>query len=851
MRINPIVDRLLCAMAAIFLAVMLCVSSADSQDAPPTFIPDSGPISISGSPAQLCVLPEDPALIRGFTVSVSMDGGGSYGYATLEISFDSTIALPAQRAFVLRLTPTGRHFPARNATVVEIPITAEQGKRQTVIKRRIPKWTIFGEYDVALIEDGKQVADYVATLSSTNAQNRLRSVEHMVSDEYFNKIVGTDSAIRQQVNTPQSGWMVQPIIVKQLPNDWRDYRQVDAILLTYPELKSVMESADPTVGDALRDWVLMGGTIVINGCDDSETLSATLDFKASADKVLTDEFADYVTEILTRTKDNLLKHRAFEDRIKLIRDTMDELAVDAPSDDLSVPASDATGSSDGESATEMMSEPMMVQLGKRVLEKLGRTGKQAIDEQAAMSSDGMMAMGSPDMYNTDPWTVLNELDNLRPPVQTDVTREGLPTKNYVSAVAQYNESVAAEIERHDALFDRWMVAPVGGGRVIWTTSTIPMTPSEMEALHWWTPYRASAMLRRGIDPFVGDSRSARWMIPGVAQPPVYTFMGLLGLFVILVGPIAYRQTSKAGRSHLMFAIAPVLAILTTAALLGYSFTADGFGTKTRVRQLTWVDGHSGDAAERVRATYFAGISPSQGLRFDGAAEVMPYHNNRSTAWEEFDDAVDPDAAMARVVVDEDGLRLGRSFLPARSQEQFISSRPRMKVGTLQLTPSIGGSQPPTVTSTMGFELTQLVVRDADGAYWTVDGLDANAQGVKLTALPSDPAANEASKKIGKMYSKYRPIAGFTGNTQSSTTTPSYGYNRRTLDMISTINSRIDTGDSGVTDGVMEDWLTRKMLLTGELPRKSFVALSDVTRDVIAVPDAEVVESIRYVFGTLR
>ena len=109
----------------------------------------------------------------------------------------------------------------------------------------------------------------------------------------------------------------------------------------------------------------------------------------------------------------------------------------------------------------------------------------------------------------------------------------------------------------------------------------------------------------------------KWLVPGVAQPPVYVLVTLLTIFVILVGPVAYRRTTKAGRGHLMFVIAPVLAVVTTVSMFAYGLAADGVSTIARIRQITWVDGATGAAGERVRATYFAPISPGDGLNVSG------------------------------------------------------------------------------------------------------------------------------------------------------------------------------------------------------------------------------------------
>jgi hypothetical protein len=366
------------------------------------------------------------------------------------------------------------------------------------------------------------------------------------------------------------------------------------------------------------------------------------------------------------------------------------------------------------------------------------------------------------------------------------------------------------------------------------------TPSNA---HWsilagFLDHRVSPTLRRGVDPLIGDRRFSRWMIPGVAQPPVYTFMGLLTVFVVLVGPIAYRRTAKYGRGYLMFAIAPALALLTTLAMFGYGIFSDGFGTTARVRQLTWVDGRSGHAGERVRSTYFAGVRPSEGMRFAGDAEVMVYREGTGQSWEDLDRL--STAYLGKVTVDADSQRLDATFLPSRQQRQFITHAPRRDVGYLQLIPDPNGIEPPEVSSGFEFVLREAIVRDDEARYWAVENLPGGE--VKVTR---PLATRDASKLLGRLYNDYRPLSEVRESRSSRRS-----YNNEIYDVVVDINRSLET-KVAVNEGLFEFWLQRNIQTNGEIPNGHFVAISDVSPDVIAVEGTEVSSSIRYVFGTLR
>ncbi len=393
--------------------------------------------------------------------------------------------------------------------------------------------------------------------------------------------------------------------------------------------------------------------------------------------------------------------------------------------------------------------------------------------------------------------------------------------------AQWNEQV-------------WM-QPAGAGLVIGIRQGAAAVPSRT---HWTIAARtlgarASPTLRRGVDPLIGDGRFARWLIPGVAQPPVYTFMGLLTAFVILVGPIAYRRTAKIERSYLMFAIAPALALVTTLAMFGYGIVSDGFGTVVRVRQVTWVDGRSGDAGERVRSTYFAGVRPGDGLRFPGDAEVIGYPQGTGESWEDHNKLTPQ--TIGKVLIRSDSQTFDSSFLPSRQQRQFIVHQPRNNVGYLSLTPDPDTTAAPKIESSFDFVLHEVLVRDDRGDYWFVDNL--NSGRAQLSEAVDQKAA---SKLLGRLYNDHRPIS----TVRETRRQPNRNYNLEVYDVIADINRQLGA-KANITEGLFEQWLQQNMQTLGEIPDGHFVATADISSDVLAVQGCQSVASIRYIIGTLR
>lgn len=372
---------------------------------------------------------------------------------------------------------------------------------------------------------------------------------------------------------------------------------------------------------------------------------------------------------------------------------------------------------------------------------------------------------------------------------------------------------------------------VGAGMIVRFSESSPLPVAA--TLSATIPLRGAPVLRRGVEPMMGDPRFFQWTVPGVAQPPVYTFIGLLTAFVVLVGPIAYRRTTKHGRGYLIFAIAPILALMTTTAMFAYGILADGFGTQARVRQLTYVDGESGNAGERIRAAYFAGIRPQSGMRFDENSMVFPYPDSTGNSWESL--MRQPPALMRLIDVGDSFQRFGPSFLPSRRQQGFVTTRPRRSIGRLRF-----DSANRQATSEFGFDLRRLVIRDHEGKTWLLDELPAGAQ--SKCRLPEK--VNEASSQLGSMYNEYWLTSDIRQTRRRAVVN-----DREVRDLIANLNPKVGS-TSVVVDGLFEDYLIDMMKNNPALPLGTFVGMSDVSEDAVAVPGTQLRASVRYVFGTL-
>ncbi len=254
---------------------------------------------------------------------------------------------------------------------------------------------------------------------------------------------------------------------------------------------------------------------------------------------------------------------------------------------------------------------------------------------------------------------------------------------------------------------------------------------------WTTVVRATGgeqldwTARTGIHVPGGNTQFWSLLIAAVGQPPVKSFIGLNTLFVLIVGPICYWYLRRRQHLFLLFFVAPALALLVTGGLVVYAYLADGVRTRTRVRQITWVDPQAGYQVTQARQTYFAVLDSRRGLAFPNDAAVYPvlrgsirsdYRYRRN----------DLSGIEGTVTASDDQLQFRGCFLPPRAQVQVLVANPEARAETLQW--MVADTQV-SVTNRLDYGLRDLTIRDQAGKLWQAAAVQSG-ETVSLTRLPS-------------------------------------------------------------------------------------------------------------------
>jgi hypothetical protein len=215
---------------------------------------------------------------------------------------------------------------------------------------------------------------------------------------------------------------------------------------------------------------------------------------------------------------------------------------------------------------------------------------------------------------------LNQYSQLYAPVEPEEIAK-------IEAAVEHNQHIDALQEETSA---QWFaIRPVGMGTVtVFAIDHPDLSRGEARELSWTITQslltdRLSWDIRHGNVPDQGNDNFNDFLIPDVGAAPVTAFQVLLSLFVLGIGPVNYFFLKGREKLPLLLITVPVAAAVTTLLLLIYGFTSEGFGTMVRARSFTLLDQKANSVVCWSRLSYFAGMSPSEGLDFPRDTLIYP------------------------------------------------------------------------------------------------------------------------------------------------------------------------------------------------------------------------------------
>jgi len=727
-------------------------------------------------------LPERGAKTSGFTVAISCEELRLFGDVPFRIRLDSSGGpFTADRSLTIRINPAPRTTqpPGRDCEY-ELPIKIAQGTSTIEKTFYLPKWSVGGELDVVVIENRRPIDGYEGRLLGTPATPNLADIFWMESAESrFGWIVNDD---KDEPDTRVLMAMLAPELLSL-----SDIRTSPGFPFGEPfrQFRVVKQDDLPTDWrgfDTVDVWVIEAQTLTSLFKNNPKIGLALRNY------ILCGGTVWVIGDLEDRELEQLLRLPAHdpEDTEKAIVSAIDGV----------------------------LQFPDLSRYNEyRATQSTSYGLSRAYLRELSMRLNGGGWMGA----QASSGTMIDKIfdDNL-------------------AWLETLQQSGASPIAADDYSF-----RPMGLGLVVVcrASSPLPGTPNQWLTMGTLSGPAFSETAIRAVDPCFGDRRYWDWIIPDVAQPPVYTFIGLLLVFTIIVGPISYRKFTKLGRGYLMMFVAPLLAFATTLMMFAYGLVADGLSTRARIREITWIGDRDQNAMRYSRATYFAGVSPSGGLRFPANAIVLPYQLASVESW--YEASTMEHTTIGSIRLSDESMEMDRGFLPSRQQKQFITYRPVEDVGTIVFI----GQSPTQIRNTTAMALRDGVICDQAGEYFSFSAIEPKSV---ATATPITKAA--AGELLSTLYTLQRPIAP----AGVSTTRRQGEY---TMDLVAAMqlrDPRRQTTSTPVTSGEsrIEGWLRTTLQIESQLSPGMFVALSEVTEDCIAVPGSELDESIHFVVGVM-
>jgi hypothetical protein len=226
----------------------------------------------------------------------------------------------------------------------------------------------------------------------------------------------------------------------------------------------------------------------------------------------------------------------------------------------------------------------------------------------------------------------------------------------------------------------------------------------------------------------------KFLIPGVGEAPVVSFLLLVSLFAVAIGPVNYLLLGRQRRLYLLLLTVPVGAALVTVSLFAFALFSDGFSMRLRMRSFADLDQQTGRAAVWSRQSYYAAMAPSQGLVFPEDATVFPIAHEPSARGND----------RATLLAWDGDQQLRRGFLSSRTATQFMVCRATTSKARLLVTEGTQGSQPPKVENRLATRIQYVLLRDSRGDYFAGQAI-ADQQSKELGKIDLTAAATAMSK----------------------------------------------------------------------------------------------------------
>jgi hypothetical protein len=364
------------------------------------------------------------------------------------------------------------------------------------------------------------------------------------------------------------------------------------------------------------------------------------------------------------------------------------------------------------------------------------------------------------------------------------------------------------------------------GRVVAMARSQPFT-GDAAQFQWvfntFGPWRWKWRFRHGLSLDIDNPSFDNFLIADIGLPPVRTYLVLITLFAVTIGPVNYWLLRRKGRLHLMLFTVPVAALLASGSLLAYVVVADGLESRLRARSFTQLDQRRHEAVSWARLSYYTGLAPSGGLRFPDDTAVLPMERVQT---------LETLGGRKRQLTWADEQLLTRGWLSSRTPTQHLTVRAYPTTQELTVTPS-DDQQHVRVRNRLGAKIHHLLLCDDQGRLHAGADLAPRGQAA-LQLLETDVAKKDAARKIFLALNQNVPAPPREMESELSANTGGFFPQIRRARAMYRFNG--DFQESG--NSLLESELAHiaKQITDQSLQPRTFVAIVDRPADVVVGMD---------------
>jgi hypothetical protein len=264
-------------------------------------------------------------------------------------------------------------------------------------------------------------------------------------------------------------------------------------------------------------------------------------------------------------------------------------------------------------------------------------------------------------------------------------------------------------------------------------------------------------------------------IPGVGEPPVRMFQILIGLFLLLAGPVMLIVLKRTEQMQYLFVAVPMLSLAVCLSLFLYAVLVDGSNRWGRTQTVTTMDHRTNMSVTHSRTNYYTGGNPG---RYTFPADTLSMVATNEVANPMF---VRFEAGKQEVWGGDIRPRMPHEVVSIRSQPS------RQRLILIPPDTNSAGAMP-AVKNQLGADVALVVFR-FDEKLFMVENLAADATSV-ADRIDASVAQNKSSTQI-KERAPYlvSGISGYANSRQYRYSVPtnngldSWGEDARVIELI--------------------------------------------------------------------